>query len=142
MADHAGALHTAMMPLGGTVIAGVFAEICRGLLDGRNASLGNGTGQALGRQLRDFAEFCSAAGAGRAFGEAAWPQDTGRAVSAMEGGRSAKRPRSAWWKRTIVCAFAQTEQVKSKAGGDAVCPLRHPTASRGSRKDADDQSLL
>lgn len=57
--------HNAMLGIGGQVVADVFTEICREILDGRNASLTDGVQRALGRQPRDFAEFCrSSAAAG------------------------------------------------------------------------------
>ena len=63
--------HASMMQLGGAVVADVFTEICREVLDGRNASLGDGIQRALGRQPRDFAEFCRAASAAGAWDQAA-----------------------------------------------------------------------
>jgi hypothetical protein len=44
----------------------LFAEV----LDGRNALLGNGVQQALGREPRDFAEYARDAAAGGAWNEA------------------------------------------------------------------------
>jgi uncharacterized protein YbjT (DUF2867 family) len=40
------------------LIADVFTEICRETLDGHNAYLTDGVQRALGREPRDFAEFC------------------------------------------------------------------------------------
>jgi uncharacterized protein YbjT (DUF2867 family) len=50
--------HAAMLELGGQIVADVFTDICREVLDGRNASLGDGVQRALGREPRDFADFC------------------------------------------------------------------------------------
>jgi len=65
------AFHASMKAIGGQVVADVFTEICREVLDGRNASLGNGVQRALGREPRDFAEFCRAAAAAGAWHQAA-----------------------------------------------------------------------
>lgn len=53
--------HASMKEIAGQMIADVFTGICREVLDGRNASLGDGVQRALGRQPRDFADFCRAA---------------------------------------------------------------------------------
>jgi len=63
--------HTSMHEIGGPLVADVFTEICREVLDGRNASLGDGVQRALGRAPRDFADFCGAAVAAGAWDEAA-----------------------------------------------------------------------
>ena len=63
--------HAAMQDIAGPLVAGVFTEICREVLDGRNASLGDGVQRALGRQPRDFSEFCRTAAAGGAWEQAA-----------------------------------------------------------------------
>ena len=63
--------HAAMQEIGGAMIADVFTEICREVLDGRNASLGDGVQRALGRAPRDFADFCRAAAAAGAWDQAA-----------------------------------------------------------------------
>ena len=63
--------HAAMQDIAGPLVAGVFTEICREVLDGRNASLGGGVQRALGRQPRDFSEFCRTAAAGGAWEQAA-----------------------------------------------------------------------
>ncbi len=55
--------HAAMLEIGGRIVADVFTEICREVLDGRNASLGDGVERALGREPRDFADFCRRAAA-------------------------------------------------------------------------------
>jgi len=55
--------HDAMLGIGGQVVADVFTEICREVLDGHNAYLTDGVQRALGRQPRDFAEFCRSAAA-------------------------------------------------------------------------------
>lgn len=65
------AFHASMKEIGGQVIADVFTEICREVLDGRNASLGDGVQRALGRQPRDFADFCQAAALTGAWDQAA-----------------------------------------------------------------------
>ena len=64
------AFHSSMMALGGAVVADVFTGICREVLDGRNASLGDGVQRALGRDPRDFADFCRAAAAAGAWEQA------------------------------------------------------------------------
>ncbi len=53
--------HAAMLEIGGQVVADVFTDICREVLDGRNASLGDGVQRALGREPRDFTDFCHSA---------------------------------------------------------------------------------
>lgn len=50
--------HAGMVEIGGPMIADVFTEICRETLDGHNAYLTDGVQRALGREPRDFAEFC------------------------------------------------------------------------------------
>ena len=55
--------HAAMLGIGGQVVADVFTEICRETLDGHNAYLTDGVQRALGRQPRDFADFCRTAAA-------------------------------------------------------------------------------
>lgn len=61
----------AMLPVGGAEIADVITAICREVLDGRNAHLGTGVQDALGRPARDFADVCQAAAAEGAWAEAA-----------------------------------------------------------------------
>ncbi len=63
--------HAAMTEIGGALIADVFTDICRETLDGRNQSLGDGVQRALGRQPRDFADFCRAAAASGVWRQAA-----------------------------------------------------------------------
>jgi uncharacterized protein YbjT (DUF2867 family) len=63
--------HTSMKAIGGQMVADVFTEICREVLDGRNASLGDGVQRALGRKPRDFADFCREASAAGAWDRAA-----------------------------------------------------------------------
>ncbi|MEJ2394794.1 MAG: NAD(P)H-binding protein [Candidatus Thiodiazotropha sp.] len=53
--------HAAMLEIGGQIVADVFTDICREVLDGRNASLGDGVQRALGREPRDFSDFCHSA---------------------------------------------------------------------------------
>ncbi len=65
------AFHAAMLEIGGQMVADVFTEICREVLDGRNASLGDGVQRALGRPPRDFADFCRHAADAGAWREAA-----------------------------------------------------------------------
>ena len=63
--------HAAMTGIGGQMVADVFTEICREVLDGRNEWVGDGVQRALGREPRDFADFCSAAAASGAWSAAA-----------------------------------------------------------------------
>jgi len=63
--------HASMTEIGGEFIADVFTGICRETLDGRNESLGDGVQRALGRDPRDFADFCRAAAASGAWSQAA-----------------------------------------------------------------------
>lgn len=63
--------HAAMTEIGGQMVADVFTDICREVLDGRNASLGDGVQRALGREPRDFADFCRAAAASGAWNQPA-----------------------------------------------------------------------
>lgn len=53
--------HDAMLGIAGPLIADVFTEICRETLDGHNAYLTDGVQRALGREPRDFADFCRSA---------------------------------------------------------------------------------
>lgn len=52
------AFHAAMMETDGEDIAGIITEICRETLGGHNAHLTDGVQRALGREPRDFADFC------------------------------------------------------------------------------------
>lgn len=63
--------HASMTKIGGQMVADVFTDICREVLDGRNESLGDGVHKALGREPRDFADFCRAAAASGAWSAAA-----------------------------------------------------------------------
>jgi uncharacterized protein YbjT (DUF2867 family) len=63
--------HQAMVGIAGPAVADVFTEICRETLDGRNACLGDGVQRALGREPRDFSDFCHRAAAGGAWNIAA-----------------------------------------------------------------------
>lgn len=63
--------HEAMLEIGGQIVADVFTDICREVLDGRNASLGDGVQRALGRKPRDFADFCRRAAASGAWSQVA-----------------------------------------------------------------------
>lgn len=51
-------MHAAMTENAGPQMADMFTDLCREVLDGRNASLGDGVRKALGREPRDFADFC------------------------------------------------------------------------------------
>lgn len=53
--------HASLYEIGGEMVADVFTEIARETLDGRNESLGDGVQRALGRDPRDFSDFCRAA---------------------------------------------------------------------------------
>lgn len=53
----------AMTEATGPELADMFTELCREVFDGRNATLGDGVQKALGREPRDFADFCRAAAA-------------------------------------------------------------------------------
>ena len=54
---------TAMTDVTGPELAKMFTELCREVFDGRNASLGDGVQKALGREPRNFSNFCHAAAA-------------------------------------------------------------------------------
>ncbi|MXQ09559.1 NAD(P)H-binding protein [Alphaproteobacteria bacterium GH1-50] len=55
--------HAALVDLEDQLLADVFTEVCRQIFDGRNARLGDGVQRALGREPRDFADFCDRAAA-------------------------------------------------------------------------------
>ncbi|MET4807056.1 NAD(P)H-binding protein [Limibacillus sp. MBR-115] len=57
------AFHASMVAISGAFIADILTEICRQTLDGRNQFLGDGVQRALGREPRDFADFCRASAA-------------------------------------------------------------------------------
>lgn len=59
--------HGALIDLAGELMADVFTEVCRQIFDGRNENLGDGVERVLGRQPRDFADFCT-----RVATEGAW----------------------------------------------------------------------
>jgi nucleoside-diphosphate-sugar epimerase len=63
--------HAGMLEIGGPLIADVFTEICRETLDGHNAYLTDGVQRALGREPRDFADFCRDAAASGVWKQAA-----------------------------------------------------------------------
>jgi len=63
--------HAAMTEIGGQMVADVFTEICREVLDGRNEWVGDGVQRALGREPRDFADFCRIAAVSGAWSAAA-----------------------------------------------------------------------
>ncbi len=52
------AFRASMVAISGAFIADILTEICRQTLDGRNQFLGDGVQRALGREPRDFADFC------------------------------------------------------------------------------------
>jgi uncharacterized protein YbjT (DUF2867 family) len=52
-----------MIPAVGPDMANLFTDLCKEILDGRNACLANGVQQAMGRAPRDFAAFCKATAA-------------------------------------------------------------------------------
>ena len=63
--------HDGLVEIGGEMIAGVFTQIARETLDGRNAHLADGVERALGRKPRDFTEFVRDAAASGAWSDAA-----------------------------------------------------------------------
>ena len=65
------AFHAEMTKIGGELIADVLTGVCRETLDGRNEWLGDGVQRALGRQPRDFVDFCQAAAAAGVWNQAA-----------------------------------------------------------------------
>ena len=65
------AFHTEMQAIGGKLIADVLLGVCRETLDGRNEWVGDGVQRALGRNPRDFADFCQAAAIAGVWNEAA-----------------------------------------------------------------------
>ncbi|GAA0966543.1 NmrA family NAD(P)-binding protein [Actinocorallia libanotica] len=50
--------HAELSRQAGPEYAHLLTELCREVFDGRNASLGHGVREALGREPRDFASFC------------------------------------------------------------------------------------
>ncbi|MEV8632450.1 NAD(P)H-binding protein [Streptosporangium sp. NPDC051023] len=58
-----GQFHAALTQEMGPETAGLLTDLCAEMSDGRNASLGHGVREALGREPRDFGDFCSAAAA-------------------------------------------------------------------------------
>ena len=63
--------HASMTKIGGEMIADVFTGICSETLDGRNEFLGDGVQRALGREPRDFSDFCRSVAESGAWREAA-----------------------------------------------------------------------
>ncbi len=59
--------HDAMHGIAGPEVADVITGICRETLDGRNAVLADGVQRALGREPRDFADYCAKAAANGAW---------------------------------------------------------------------------
>jgi NAD(P)-dependent dehydrogenase (short-subunit alcohol dehydrogenase family) len=51
----------------GPELANLLTDLCAEVLDGRNATLGDGVQKALGREPRDFADYCRAAAASGAW---------------------------------------------------------------------------
>jgi uncharacterized protein YbjT (DUF2867 family) len=51
----------AMVEVTGPELADLFTELCGEVFDGRNESLGDGVQMALGREPRDFADYCRTA---------------------------------------------------------------------------------
>ena len=51
----------------GPDLANLLTHLCKEVLDGRNASLGNGVQKALGREPRDFTDYCRATAASGAW---------------------------------------------------------------------------
>jgi hypothetical protein len=60
-----------MQTTGGELIADVLEGVCRETLDGRNERVGDGVQRALGREPRDFVDFCRVAAAAGAWNKAA-----------------------------------------------------------------------
>ncbi|KFC72442.1 NADPH:quinone oxidoreductase 2 [Devosia sp. LC5] len=52
--------HAALVPEVGAPTADFLRDLCEEVFDGRNESLSNGVQRALGRQPRDFADYCTA----------------------------------------------------------------------------------
>jgi uncharacterized protein YbjT (DUF2867 family) len=65
------AFHKQMKLIGGELIADVLTGVCKETLDGRNERVGDGVQRALGREPRDFVDFCKAATATGVWNEAA-----------------------------------------------------------------------
>jgi uncharacterized protein YbjT (DUF2867 family) len=63
--------HAEMKQVGGELIADVLTGVCQETLDGRNEWVGDGVQRALGRDPRDFVDFCKAAAASGVWNEAA-----------------------------------------------------------------------
>lgn len=59
--------HAALVPEIGEEAATLFTNICDELFDGRNESVTDGVRRALGREPRDFSEFCRTAAAAGAW---------------------------------------------------------------------------
>jgi uncharacterized protein YbjT (DUF2867 family) len=55
--------HAALTQSAGPDHADLLTNLCAEVLDGRNESLGHGVREALGREPRDFTDFCRAAAA-------------------------------------------------------------------------------
>lgn len=54
------AFRAGMTAEAGPDLANMFTDLCKEVFDGRNACLASGVEQALGREPRDFADFCKA----------------------------------------------------------------------------------
>lgn len=66
-----GQFNAAMTEIAGAFVADVFTHVCEEALDGRNEWLGDGVQRALGREPRDFSEFCRLAAVSGAWRTAA-----------------------------------------------------------------------
>lgn len=63
--------HAGVAEAGGEFIAGIFTDIARETLDGRNANLADGVERAIGRKPRDFANFVHSAASSGAWAQVA-----------------------------------------------------------------------
>ena len=63
--------HAALLPELGPDYAEFLTRLCEEVFDGRNESLGDGVQRALGRQPRDFADYCAEIAASGAWSQAA-----------------------------------------------------------------------
>lgn len=60
-------LHAALTSAAGPEQADLFTNLCREVLDGRNSSVAHGVREVLGREPRDFTDFCQDAAAAGAW---------------------------------------------------------------------------
>lgn len=63
--------HTVLLPEVGPFYADLLTRVCEETFDGRNESLGDGVQRALGREPRDFVDYCQAAARSGAWSRAA-----------------------------------------------------------------------